>query len=143
MPYLPEGKDICYVQPTNRFIRKAGKILKNSGCVKQATAAVLVKDGKIIGRGANAGKKVKICPRVVQNYPTGQGYHLCKETCRQEGHAEVMAIKNALFQGYDTDGATLYLEGHWWVCKECWNFIILHGIKRVCLREDSMQIYKK
>ncbi len=142
-PYLPEGREILYVDAENEFMKEATKMLASSGCIKQPTAAVVVKNGKIIGRGANAGKKVEICPRVVQNCPTGTGYEYCRSVCEQEGHAEVMAIRDVLKNCHDPRGADIYLEGHWWICEPCWNEIIKAGINRVFLRNDSIKLYKK
>jgi deoxycytidylate deaminase len=63
-PYLPAGKEILYVGLDNGFMAAARDICKDSGCAKQPTGAVLVKDGQIIGRGSNAAKSVDVCPRL-------------------------------------------------------------------------------
>jgi len=143
LPYLPKDREILYVDANNKFMKEATKMLASSGCVKQPTAAVIVKNGKIIGRGVNAGKRVDICPRVVRKCPTGTGYEFCKTVCQQEGHAEVMAIRDALKKDNDLKDTNLYLDGHWWICKPCWNEIIKVGIARVFLRKDSIKFYKK
>ncbi len=124
-------------------MKEATNLLKESGCV-QPTAAVIVKNGKIIGRGTNKIKiKVDICPRKLLGYRSGTGYEICKTVCGQKGHAEVVAIRNALNKTKSLKGASLYLDGHWWICKNCWNRIIEVGIGRVYLRKDSIEIYKK
>lgn len=142
-PYLPKNRKILYVKPDNKYMKEATKLLKKSGCIKQPTAAVVVKDGKIIGRGTNAGKRTKVCPRIVHNCPTGTGYEYCKNICNQQGHAEVMAIGDALKRTENLRGASLYLDGHWWICKPCWDLIIKVGISRCYLRKDSIRLYKK
>lgn len=142
-PYLPPNRTIMHVGPENRFMREATKLLSDSGCAKQATGAVVVKNRKIVGRGANAGKRVDICPRVTANYPTGTGYELCRSVCEQVGHAEVVAIHDALSHGEDLRGASLYLDGHWWACKPCWDEILKAGISRVYLRRDSVELYRR
>ena len=124
-------------------MKEANKILVCSGCIKQPTAAIIAKKGKIIGRGVNAGRRVTVCPRAVNNCPTGTGYEFCRTVCRQKGHFEVMAIRDARKKGRDPKGASLYLDGHWWICEPCWNEIIGAGIARVFLRRDSMKLYKK
>ncbi|MFA5766858.1 MAG: deaminase [Candidatus Paceibacterota bacterium] len=141
LPYLPAGRRIIYINSDNRFLKEAGKMLVQSGCVKQPTAAVIVKNGVILGRGTNAGKKVSVCPREERVCRTGEGYWLCKAVCRQKGHAEVSAILDAREKGSDIRGASLYLEGHWWVCRDCWDEIIKAGISRVFLRKDSAALY--
>jgi len=136
-PFLPKDKDIKYVSKDDYFINEAKKISKTSGCQKQSTGAVLVKNGEIIARGCNAGKKVEVCPRVIKGYKTGEGYHLCKEICLQVGHAEISAIQDAVKNLVNTENANLYLYGHWWCCENCWNAIIKAKIKNVYLLENS------
>jgi deoxycytidylate deaminase len=54
-----------------------------------------------------------------------------------------MAIHNALKKVENLKGASLYLDGHWWMCKPCWDLIIKVGISKAYLRKDSMELYKK
>ncbi len=135
-PYLPQGREIKFVKGDNPYMIAAKEIASKSGCVKQPTGAVIVKNGEIIGRGTNAGKKVEKCPRVTRGSKTGEDYYLCKEVCLQQGHAEAQAIKNAQL---DTRGADLYLYGHWWCCRDCWDKMIAAGIKDVYLLENAYQ----
>jgi deoxycytidylate deaminase len=136
-PYLPDGREIKYVPVDNKFMKAASKLAQTSGCRKQSTAAVIVRDGEIIAQGSNSGIRVEICPRVEKGSKTGTDYHFCKEICQQEGHAEEMAIKVARKKGLDTKGADLYLFGHWWCCKPCWEAMESAGIKNVYLQEGS------
>jgi len=141
-PYLPASKEIKFVPKDNFFMQEAKIISQEKGCVKQPTAAVIVKEGRIIGRGTNAGKKVDSCPRAEKGSKTGEDYYFCKEVCFQEGHAEVMAIRNAKENGIDANGADLYLYGHWWCCKDCWDEMIKAGIKNVYLVEKASEKFK-
>ena len=50
-PYLPPGKTILYVSEDNVFMQAAKALLHQSGCTKQPTGAVIVKNGQIIGQG--------------------------------------------------------------------------------------------
>jgi len=136
-PYIPKGKTILYVEKNNQFMQVAKQIAKQTGCAKQPTGAVVVKDGKIIGQGCNAGKKVDICPRVLKGSKTGEDYHYCKDVCLQEGHSEVTSINNTKKNKHDTQNADLYLYGHWWCCKNCWDTMIKAGIKNVYLVKDA------
>ena len=138
-PYLPEGRSILYVGEDNNYMQSAKELWTIGGCAKQPTAAVVVKDGKIIGHGTNAGIKVKECPR--WGSPTGTNYGPCKDVCKQEGHAEAIAVKDAIKNGFDTQGADLYLYGHWWCCQDCWRVMIKAGIKNVYLLENSENIF--
>lgn len=81
LPYLPQNRKILYINHNNKFMKEATKMLANSGCIKQPTAAIIVKNGKIIGRGVNAGKRVDICPLVIHYCPTGTGYEWCQKIC--------------------------------------------------------------
>jgi deoxycytidylate deaminase/5'-deoxynucleotidase YfbR-like HD superfamily hydrolase len=140
-PYMPKGKKILYVSEKNKFMVLARVRAEQSGCVKQATGAILVKNGKIIGQGTNAGRKLTVCPRVLRGSATGQDYHLCKENCAQEGHSEVMAVRDAKKNGHDFNGADLYLYGHWWCCHNCWDTMIEAGVKNVYLLKDSWRLF--
>jgi 2'-deoxynucleoside 5'-phosphate N-hydrolase len=138
-PYMPKGRTIKYVPEKNKFMLAAKKMTEKSGCAKQPTGAVLVKDGKIIGRGVNAAKKIDVCPRVLKGSKTGEDYYLCKKYCLQEGHGEATAVKDAKKHGYETRGGDVYLYGHWWCCKNCWDSMIGAGIKNVYLLEKAYE----
>jgi deoxycytidylate deaminase len=138
-PFLPAGRTILYVGLDDPFMRVAKELWAVGGCVKQPTAAVVVKNGKIIGQGTNAGIRVLECPR--WGSPTGTNYGPCKDICKQEGHAEAMAVKNALKKDHDIQGADLYLYGHWWCCQNCWETMIRAGIKDVYLFTNSWNLF--
>ena len=108
------------------------------------TASVLVLNGEVIGLGANGSNHHEQhgCERVKQNIPTGQGYELC-EGCHPKNHSEASAIKNAHDNGKQTEGADLYLWGHWWCCEPCWGAMIAAGIKNVYLAEASEKLFNK
>jgi hypothetical protein len=53
-PYLPAGRSILYVPITNPFMAEAKRVcMKYSTDHNHPTGAVVVKDGMVIGRGAN------------------------------------------------------------------------------------------
>lgn len=122
-----------YVDENNIFIQEAKKIAEKSGCIKQQTGGVIVKNGQIIASGSNAGIKVEVCPRDMLNLPTGVGYEHCKKDCEQFGHAEMSAVHDAKIKNIDIMGADFYLWGHWWCCENCWKTMINVGIKNVFL----------
>lgn len=105
---------------------------------------VLVKEGIVIGNGANGSDyhTAHGCERVRQGIPTGQGYELC-EGCHPRNHGEPKAIKDALDNHQDPGGADLYLWGHWWFCESCCRAMIEVGIKRVILLEGAQSIFGK
>jgi deoxycytidylate deaminase len=145
LPYLPEGHTILYVSADNPFMQEARSYaLEHSLDNVVKTGAVVSKDGLVIGRGANGSDyhKTHVCERVRLNIPTGQGYDLC-EGCSPKNHAEPRAVTDAQNKGHDTNGADLYLWGHWWACESCWNAIIKGGIKNVYRLEGSQKLFNK
>jgi deoxycytidylate deaminase len=136
-PYLPKGKEIKFVKPSNPFMLAAKKATEKTGCKKQPTGAVLVKDDKIVMTATNAGLTVSVCPRVLKGSKTGTDYHFCKENCKQEGHSEQQVVSKARAKKIDTNGADIYLWGHWWCCQPCWQAMIDGGIKNVYLEENA------
>lgn len=140
-PYLPEGREYLYVPESNKFMQAAKLAAQSHGCRKHATGAVAVKDGEIIATGNNAGTFVKICPRVYKGFGTGEGYRFCKEYCLQEGHAEVVLCNFARKNKINLNGADLYLYGHWWMCQNCWDYIIKAGLNKTYLVKGSETLF--
>lgn len=151
-PYLPEGRTILYVPENNPFIQEAKKVAFEQATDRRYIAgAVVVLDGKIIGRGAlhSKVKNKKLiqlhqkgwCIRRMLKVKTGQKYWLCPGCCAPINHSEPTAIRDAQSKGNNTNGADLYLWGHWWFCKDCWDAMIAAGIKNVYLMEDSEELF--
>ena len=65
------------------------------------TGSVIVKNGEIIGRGANDSSyhETHECERVKQKIPTGQGYELC-EGC----HPKNPMPRNKAYKTYIVEG---------------------------------------
>jgi deoxycytidylate deaminase len=144
-PYIPPKREIKYVSESDPFIMVARAFaLKNSLDDAVKTGSVVVKNGIIIGRGANGSDyhKTHQCERVKRGIPTGQGYELC-EGCHPKNHSEPRAIAEAMKNGYDPKGADLYLWGHWWACEPCWKAIIGAGIANVYLLEGSERLFNR
>lgn len=144
-PYLPEGKMIRYVSRWNVYMALAREFAKKYSLDEvMPGAAVVVKDGMILGTGANGSdyhKKQK-CQRVILGCRSGEGYELC-EGCHPKNHSEPSAIRDAIKNGRDTNGADLYLWGHWWCCKPCWDAMVEAGIKDIYLLENSEVLFNK
>jgi len=104
-------------------------------CKKQTTVAIIMKDGKLLSMGTNEiNADIDECPRV--GYKSGEGYHLCKEICKQEYHAEEAAVYNA---NVSLAGATLYLMGHTYCCDNCKAVMKSAGITRVVIPDAPLQ----
>ena len=144
-PYLPSDRVINYVSLENKYIKAAKEYAKEHSLdLKMPTGTVLVKAGIIIGFGTNGSDyhKKYTCKRTEQNIPTGQSYEIC-EGCHPKNHSEVNAIKDAHNNGHQAEGADLYLWGHWWCCRFCWQAIIKAGIKNVYLVKGSEKLFNK
>ncbi len=164
-PYMPAGRTISFAPENNVFMVEAKRIRdEESTDLNHSTGAVVVLDGKILGKGANqsalgnkkllALHKNGLCVRRILKIQSGQKYCLCPGCASSKHHAETRAVKDALCNAEKNSlpikidngvlskiaGADLYLFGHWWCCKPCWDSMINAGIKDVYVIEDA---YKK
>jgi len=140
-----EPKNIQFVTMANAFMKEAKEQARLHSLDKtMPTGAVVVKDGAVIGRGANGSDyhETHVCERVRLKVPTGQGYELC-EGCHPKNHAEPRSIEDARAGGFDPRGADLYLWGHWWCCRWCYDSMVKAGIKTVYLLKNSQELFDK
>ena len=108
-------------------------------CLKQSVYAMIeVGDHKIFGLNQMLNDEITECPRDAQGYISGAGYHLCKEICKQDGHAEVDAIKRANDLGIDLTGGKLTLVGHTYCCSNCTNEMDVAGITEVEILPEEL-----
>lgn len=145
-PYLPKDRTILYVPLKNPYLQEAKKTAEElMTCSWWPTGAVVVKNEKVIGRGNNwsDGEFVPPCARYLNKCETGEGYDLCVKFCKNKSfsHAEFIAVENAVKNGNDPNGADVYLFGHWWACKACWDKMIEHGIKNLYLLKNAREIF--
>ncbi|MDD4271385.1 MAG: deaminase [Patescibacteria group bacterium] len=153
-PYLPEGKIIKYVSADNPFMAEAAHIRNTQSTDNQhPTGAVIVKDGVIIGQSANqAGfkhpKLIAIhakgwCIRRILKVKSGTKYWLCPGCSTHADHGESGAVRDAINKAgaEKVKDADLYLYGHWWCCKPCWDAMIKAGIKNVYLLDNSWTLF--
>ena len=153
-PYLPEGRTIGYVPADNEFMREAMRLRNEELTDFQVpTGAVVVSNGEIIGRAANQSSlknkklidfhKNVFCVRRFLKIPTGTKYWLCPGCAQFRHHAESRAVKDALKNKDYIKGANLYLYGHWWCCKPCWDAMIAAGIDKVYLVEGATGLFRR
>lgn len=153
-PYIPEGRTIEYVSENDEFMREARRVRdEQSTDLNHPTGAAVVLNGEIVGHGANqsALKNKKLadfhknvfCVRRFLKIPTGTKYWLCPGCAQFRHHAESRAVKDALNSHGSIQGADLYLYGHWWCCKPCWDTMIAAGIDKVYLVEGATELFKK
>ncbi len=112
------------------FMRIASMVALRSNCVKRRTAAVVVKDRRIISTGYNGTPKGVTncyeggCPRCYNLTPSGTDLGECR--C---SHAEENSIVQAAYHGVSLKGATMYTIFS--PCLLCSKMIINAGIKEV------------
>lgn len=146
-PYIPEGRVIEYVPASDVFMALARSFARAQSLdTVMPGAAVIVKDGKVLGLGANGSDyhKTHQCERVKRGCKSGEGYDLC-EGCHPKNHSEPTAIVDARMRaGYLVlRDADLYLWGHWWCCEPCWQVMNDAGINHVFLLERSEVLFNK
>ncbi|MFC1787714.1 deaminase [Patescibacteria group bacterium] len=142
-PYLPKDRQFKYVPHDHEHMQAAAEArARLAGDSLYPVGGVLVKDGQVIAKAGNgysrgSGKK-HVCPRIVHECPSGQGYDLC-DLHDSPGHAEPMVIKAAEEAGVDPEGADFYMYGHWWCCEPCWKALIEAGVQDVYLVDDAYE----
>ncbi len=153
-PYLPEGRTIKYVTLDNPWMAAAKEFSRLHATDRQMpTGAVIVKNDRIIGSGANQVPlkhpllarihKDYFCVRRVLSIPSGQKYWLCPGCAASKHHSEARSVRDAHSHGEDTNGGDMYLWGHWWACKPCWDAAISGGIRDLYLLEGSDQLFNR
>ncbi len=140
-PYIPEGKVLLHVDENHKIMIMAKEYaLTHSLDQAMPNASIIIKDGVILGIGANGSlyHKTNPCERKKLGCKTGEGYDLC-EGCHPKNHGEAQAILNAKSKGQNLFGADLYMWGHWWCCKSCWDKMIEVGIKNVYIMKGAKE----
>src|SRR3989344_1701325 len=154
-PYLPEGKTILYVPQDNKYMLAAKEAAQTLSTDKKTSTGVVVVDlsGNILVSAANqSALKNKFllnthknwCIRKLFKIPSGQKYWLCPGCASHKNHGEyqaVMALEKKFPQKINST-LDLYLWGHWWCCKPCWDKMIEVGIKNVYLMEGIDKLFK-
>lgn len=92
---------------------------------KKVTCYIVTQDQKYTIMGTNdCDQPQQTCPRL-----TGEGYEKCKSICKQPGHAEEMAIKQAEEMGVSLEGATAFIQGIDHYCKTCQQKLRAAGVE--------------
>lgn len=152
-PYLPADRVIKYVSSDSEFMRAAEAACRELSTDHfHPTGAVLVKDGAVVARAANrSALKNRIllglhrrgwCVRKLFRIPSGKKYWLCPGCASSKNHAETLVVRATRKRGMDTRDAAVYLYGHWWCCKPCWDAMIEAGVRDVYLVEGSEKLFK-
>ena len=145
-PYMPDGRSLKYVPASHPFMIEAAQAREEcAGDPSYPVGIVMVKNGHVVaraGNGFNRGKQVHVCPRVVQECPTGTGYDLC-DLHDSPGHSERMVLEECRRFGIDPAGSDLYMYGHWWACEPCWQALIDAGVRDVYVTDDAHERFAR
>lgn len=135
------------LEETKAYLKEAAKEAKKSKCVKSQRGAVLVKNGRIIGRGHNQTTLPDLCnPCIREKIHNNGQVELCAAI-----HAEQMVIIDAAQKGESILGTTLYhikLKNGTPVpsgapsCTVCSRIICVAGLKFVLWHKDGYVIYE-
>lgn len=147
-PYLPEGRTLLHVPEDNKYMQAAFSVAKNeSSDKKTSTGVVVVNDeGAILVSAANKSALTNDfllkthkdwCIRKNLKIPSGQKYWLCPGCASSKYHAESHAMLKAKKNKIDISNCDVYLWGHWWCCKDCWDSMINSKIRNVYLMEGT------
>lgn len=91
-------------------------------CAKATTRCTIVSpDGEHFVGENWCWNPQETCPR-----EPNEGYEKCTHICRQEGHAEIVAV---VLAGDKAKGSRAYLEGHTYACMNCQHVMFAAGIK--------------
>lgn len=90
-------------------------------CAKATVRCTLVTPNgeRIVGTNRCANPQAT-CPRA-----PGEGYEKCTTVCRQQGHAEQVAVQLA---GEKARGSRAFLEGHTYACMNCQHALFGAGV---------------
>jgi len=148
-PYIPEGRSILYVGADNQFMKRALEVRLKSKDRLIPIGIVAVKDDKIVGEETNKPgyeheiliewHKRWMCPRRWFKAKTGTKYWMCPGCAGSDNHSESRLIKKMKKEGSaeGLKGADVYMAGHWWCCKPCWDKMIDVGVKDVYILEGA------
>lgn len=78
----------------------------------------------------------------LEKFKSGEGFELCPG-CHTDFHAEANLIRKATEQNMleKLKGADLYMYGHFWCCKPCFEKMIMAGVKDIYL-PDTYEKFK-
>jgi len=104
-------------------------------CVKQRVVCRIETESGEVVTGENwCRNPQQTCPRA--GFPSGEGYHLCREICDQVGHAEQVAVMN--LRGRMPVRAVI--EGHTYVCDDCEKALTEAGVQEIHVCDNNQEL---
>lgn len=99
-------------------------------CAKVKVECWLIHPSGAVFYGSNDCANPQVhCPRTAAGETHGVGYEKCTHICRQEGHAEVVALRKA---GHFARECIAFVT-HDWICKDCEAALYAAGVQCVML----------
>jgi deoxycytidylate deaminase len=148
----PDGVTYLELPADNLIIRVASAFAKRHSLDKSMpNCSVIVRDGRILGIGANGSlfheqnkpnlePEFNGCPRRKMGCKTGTGYEHC-DGCHPRNHGEARATADMLKRGNVGDGAVNVMFGHYWACPDCRNTLAEQGVTTVYVLEGSLHLF--
>jgi hypothetical protein len=91
-------------------------------CAKQTVRCkIITRDGVEFEATNACANPQDICPRL-----PGEGYEKCAAICKQQGHAEIQALRGV---GALAMGGRAVLTGHYYVCEPCASALRAAGVQ--------------
>lgn len=152
-PFRNGSLRLFYTSSDDEFMTLAREVIMNSTDKRHPTAAVVVKDGKVLASAANQSgfkhpylirlHEIGWCVRKLFRVRSGAHYWLCPGCANARDHAESRASKLALAKYPQRMMNTrLYLYGHWWCCKDCCEAMEKTRVREVVLLEGASRLFK-
>lgn len=121
------------------FLNIAEQVASRSSCMRNKVGAVIVSNKDIISTGYNGAPQfqrncmeIGYCYREKNSILSGTSLELCRAV---GSHAEANAISLAARNGHSTNGATIYVIGHRFICNQCKALIANANIVKVVLKK--------
>ena len=137
-------------QEALNWFKEASKVAADSLCLRSKCGSVIVKSGKVVGKGFNSPPQNKVELRMCLNeYDIPAGFRHDRTCCI---HAEQRAIQDGLRKGKDMSGGRIYfirideqgnkLKSKDLKCTICSRAVLDAGISEFALySENGVQIY--
>jgi hypothetical protein len=99
-------------------------------CARRVVIATLyAQDGSSYQSSNWCMRPQPVCPRA--HMPSGEGYWMCRDICKQKGHAETNALEIA---GDQAKGSLMVVENHYRICDHCRASAAAAGVEKLTLR---------
>jgi deoxycytidylate deaminase len=78
----------------------------------------------------------------IAKFKGGEGFGLCPG-CHTDSHAEANLTRNAKEKNIDLEDSDIFMYGHFWCCKPCWEKLLAVGVKNVYIVENAENFANK